>query len=521
MCDSICGEKEAPDKKSYEIDNRIVARLGILSLRPQQRQVLEKVMGCDDDVFAVLPTGAGKTLCFMYYALACEGIVVIVYPLLSLMNDQIRRFRKAGIGVAVLRGGQTKTQRADALSAIGSGRAKVVMTNPETFLQEQVLDALVKLTGVSVVFDEAHTIPQWGESFRPAMLRLGDVLDTLDVKRVLAFTATANDETISGFVRILHRPHPLVRLAFSSDRKNIEYRRAIAVSRMQVIADILASCERPCIVFCNSRTKVEALGNFIRSKYPDYPVRCYHAGFGKRERERIEDWFRQSDDAVLVATCAYGMGMDKSNIRTSIHFCLPDSVSAFLQESGRIGRDGEPSVSWAIIKRSETMFCKSEKHKLLLSAFSGDGCIRSALLAEMGERLETSDCSESGNVGCRFCDVCLNRREKDVLGETIMDFMRKTRCTFNENAAILALTGVHSKAVSCSWLIPYFGALKDADRRMVFEAVHEAYLIRKLNSKEVFSKFFSSHYLLFVHRVQALWVFHKSTHNTQSIDALL
>ncbi len=489
MCDFICGEKETLGKKPYEIDNHIVARLGVPSLRPQQRQVLEKVMGCYDDVFAVLPTGAGKTLCFMYYALACGGVVVIVYPLLSLMNDQIRRFRKAGIDVAVLRGGQTKGQRADALSAIGSGRVKVVMTNPETLMQEQVLNSLAKLTGASVVFDEAHTIPQWGDTFRPAMLRLGDALALLDVKRVLAFTATANEETISGFARILHRPRSLTRLTFSSDRKNIEYRRAIAVSRMQAIAAILASCERPCVVFCNSRTKVEALGNFIRSKYPDYPVGCYHAGFGKKERERIEDWFRYSDDAVLVATCAYGMGMDKSNIRTSIHFCLPDSVSAFLQESGRIGRDGDPSVSWAIVKRSEMMFCKSEKRMFLLSTFLGGDCIRATLLAEMGERLETIELSESKGRGCHSCDVCLNRREKDALGEMIADFMRKTRCVFNENAAILALIGTRSKVVPCSWLIPCFGALKDIDRRMVFEGVHEAYLIRKSNRRHLRKRF--------------------------------
>ncbi len=476
-------EYDSHDMK-FRIDSDILSGLGVASLRPQQRDVIEAVMSSKDDVFAILPTGSGKTLCFMYYILASEAVVIMIYPLISLMNDQIRRFKQAGIDVAVLRGGQTGKQRRQALDAVASGKVRVVITNPETLLQESVLSGLAGIANLSIVFDEAHVVVEWGETFRGSMLSVGDIAERLGASRILAFTATASDELFEKFSIILHRPFPFRKIAFSCNRENIRYRRVITSSRICSLVSILGKCEKPCIVFCNNRMVVESLAGYIRGRFPGFDVSAYHAGMPKDERRKIEDWYRMSGNAVLVATCAFGMGMDKSDIRTSVHFGLPNSVSAFLQESGRIGRDGNPSVSWTIVKRSEKLFCGSEARRRLFSIFSGNDCIRSALLCEMGEKF---DCGGHAG-GCSSCDVCEGLSEADVLGDLVGDFLLKTRHAFDENSSMLALLGIRCKSVSCGWMIPYFGALSDCDRRMVFESVREMHLNWKRSRHGLWSR---------------------------------
>jgi ATP-dependent DNA helicase RecQ len=281
----------------------------------------------------ILPTGAGKSLCFQLPAMLMEGPTLVIYPLLGLMADQERRLAERGFTPVILRGSQTKEERDDVWEKLRSGKSKFVIANPEVLLTPAVLARIKEAGIVHVVIDEAHCVSEWGESFRPAYLEIHKILEAVGAPLVTAFTATAGAAVLekietyifgSGARRIVGNP----------DRKNISYTARGCILKNLAVRDLVLAKPRPAIVFCSSRSGTEQLAQYLRNETAEMgipwrrDIRFYHAGLGREEKKEIEGWFLRSQNAVLTATCAYGLGIDKPDIRTVIHRDCPPSVEA-------------------------------------------------------------------------------------------------------------------------------------------------------------------------------------------------
>lgn len=393
-----------------DIEQRIndIARshFKLRSLRPYQILVMQRILEqettfCDHaGMLVVLPTGSGKSICFMLPSLLVSGLTVVVYPLLSLMNDQIKRFEKSSIACVCIRGGQTKEQRKAVWDALEAKKASVIITNIECLSTNQVLSKLAQFPIRLLVVDEAHTVVQWGKSFRTAYQGLGSIVSFLQIHQILAFTATADKEITSALATMLFSGKEFHIIRGSADRENIMYHCQKTLSKSHSIAMLLsADTSRPAVVFCSTRKGCELACFDFLSSHPVIPCRYYHAGLSREARVGLESWFEQQDSAVLFATCAFGMGVDKKNIRTVIHKDLSNNAAAFLQESGRAGRDGEIAHSHVLLGREEAYKKEKNNHDFstLYNVFTSfHDCYRKQLVELLGGTLDY----------CSGCDVC-------------------------------------------------------------------------------------------------------------------
>jgi ATP-dependent DNA helicase RecQ len=442
------------------------APFGVTYLFPYQRLVITNVLDDSEDSIprqiVVLPTGAGKTLCFQLPAAILPGITVVLYPLLSLMADQLRRAEAAGLGTAILKGGQPRGEREEIWRRIDSNEIRIILTNPETLAGEQVLDRLAAVEISHLVIDEAHCVSEWGETFRPSYLELGRVITTLAPRTTTAFTATASPPVLDAVRSHLFGEEGAHLIQAVPDRPNIAYSVLHTPAKAFALRTLLGGrgapgsaggvetlgphqpevspphsgtaeacgpastaspteCQRregpspagdlrlPALVFCRSRKRVETVARTLGDALGWDRVGAYHAGLSKEERTAIEQWFFHATDAVLVATCAYGMGVDKSNIRSTVHYDLPGSVEAFLQESGRAGRDGGPAESVVLFGREDIDHrgliadpVRRQRYGQLLAYCGISSCRRVFLMGLLG-----SDCD-----ACFGCDNCRGSTEE-------------------------------------------------------------------------------------------------------------
>jgi len=430
---------------------------GISYLFPYQRLVISNVLDSEPEAvtrqIVVLPTGAGKTLCFQLPARILPGLTVVIYPLLSLMADQLRRAQQAGLSAAVLGGGQSKADRNQVWKSIADAEIRIVLTNPETISQKAVLDRLAAVEVSHLVIDEAHCVSEWGETFRAAYLELGRVIRELAPATTTAFTATASPPVLSALRSHLFGTDGAHLIQAVPDRPNIAYSvlptpakefalrallggsaatdRAHAAfappptdgphpraagapgpadsaapadgPRQEGAAALAGGLPFPALVFCRSRKRVETVARTLAVAIGWDRVGAYHAGMSKEERGEIEKWFFSATDAVLVATCAYGMGVDKADIRTTIHYDLPGSVEAFLQESGRAGRDAGPAESIILFGDEDTAHIpfiadlgRRQRYEQLIAYCGISSCRRVFLMELLGAECEA----------CFGCDNC-------------------------------------------------------------------------------------------------------------------
>jgi ATP-dependent DNA helicase RecQ len=289
------------------IDRVAKQNFNINYLFPYQRLVISNIIEGQDQI-VILPTGAGKSLCFSIPAAFLDGPTLIIFPLLALMSDQARRLEETGLGVKILRGGQSKAERDAIFKACTAGKVRFLISNPETLIQDAVIDRLPTLKISHMVIDEAHTVAEWGDSFRPTYLKLREIKEKAKITQLSAFTATASEHIMSRLVEILFEgltPHIVKAVP---DRPNIKYSVHPALSKDHELRMLIPEIEKPAIIFCRSRTSAEMTAKLLARSGPDTPAKFYHAGLSKEEKADIESWFFDSDDGVLASTCAYGMG---------------------------------------------------------------------------------------------------------------------------------------------------------------------------------------------------------------------
>ena len=401
-------------------------------LYPVQRYAVSNILDGIDQI-VVMPTGAGKSLCYQLPAGILPGFTLVVVPLLSLLRDQLRRLGELDLPCAALRGGQDAASRRRVMEDVARERVKLVFTTPE-MLEGLGRDRFFRgLVLHHVVVDEAHCISEWGESFRPSYLRLGAFVERVKPPLVTAFTATASPRVLGRIVSLLYPERSPSVLQESPDRPNIRYAVRTVLSKARALRRLLGPDAEASVVFCLTRREAELYARVLRRRLAGREIFFYHAGLSRQERSRVESWFLDSRSGILTATSAYGMGVDKADIRRAVHMGIPRSVEAYLQESGRIGRDGLPAEALLLCSYQDLApdtapgSVEADRREMMRRYALSRRCRRSYLAELMGQ----------GPPPCSGCDVCSGAAPVEVEGQReMLSAIRRNQRRFTSREAL-------------------------------------------------------------------------------------
>ncbi|RXF73601.1 DNA helicase RecQ [Hansschlegelia zhihuaiae] len=387
---------------------------GFDAFRPGQEQVIDALLS-GRDVLAVMPTGAGKSLCYQAPALVMGGLALVVSPLIALMEDQVAGLRLDGVAAEAIHSGRTREQNVASWRRVASGEARILYLAPERLMTERMLAALARMPVSLIAIDEAHCVSQWGHSFRAEYLTLGRAREALPKARMIALTATADQSTRDDILAKLFDGRAEAFVA-GFDRPNISI--AVAEKRdagTMIERFVLARKGMSGVVYRISRKKVDETAARLRAA--GVHALAYHAGMEAAERASAQETFLAEPGVVMVATVAFGMGIDKSDVRYVVHGDVPGSLEAYYQEIGRAGRDGDPAEALMLygledirtrrrfIDEQDSVAERKRVESRRLDALVGfcetSSCRRQALLAYFGEASRP----------CGNCDVCLDPPE--------------------------------------------------------------------------------------------------------------
>jgi ATP-dependent DNA helicase RecQ len=382
---------------------------GFPDFRPGQAEIVASVLA-GRNTLAIMPTGGGKSLCFQLPALCRDGVTVVISPLIALMRDQVRALKAAGVEAGALTSGNTEEETEAVFQSIDDGRLKLLYLAPERLASGASLGFLRRARVSLIAVDEAHCVSQWGHDFRPDYLRIGDLRRALNVP-LAAFTATADEETRAEIVTRLFDGEAPATFLRGFDRPNIHLAFAVKDNpRDQILRFAAARKGQSGIIYCGTRAKTETLAQAVREA--GHPAVAYHAGMDAEDRRVVETRFQRDDGLIVVATVAFGMGIDKPDIRWVAHADLPKSIEGYYQEIGRAGRDGLPAETLTLYGPDDIRLRRQQidegaapadrkaadhaRLNALLGLADAQGCRRQVLLGYFGEAAEP----------CGNCDLC-------------------------------------------------------------------------------------------------------------------
>lgn len=382
---------------------------GYDDFRAGQDEVIEAVLA-GRDVLAVMPTGSGKSMCYQLPALVDGGLTVVVSPLIALMRDQVKQMAAVGVGAVTLNSQNSDDETAQAWRSLRNGDTHLIYVSPERLAVDGLATKLKELGVSRLAIDEAHCVSQWGHDFRPEYRELRRLRSALGSPPVLALTATADENTRNDIIAQMFDADPKV-FVHGFDRPNISLRfEAKEQPRRQIEAFLADRKGQSGIIYCSSRKRTEALAEWLSGK--GWRAVSYHAGMEQESRNRAQDIFQQEDGVIVCATIAFGMGVNKPDVRFVIHADMPGSIESYYQEIGRAGRDGLPAATltlygmddMALRRRQidekempdERKRIEHRKLDALLALCEASTCRRGTLLSYFGE----------STVNCQGCDLC-------------------------------------------------------------------------------------------------------------------
>lgn len=446
---------EPPSVASRNPEQILHEVFGYERFRPLQGEVVQEVID-GRDALVLMPTGGGKSLCYQVPALARPGTAVVISPLIALMQDQVAALRELGVKAAFLNSTMDYEQARATEYALSTGELDLLYCAPERLIQPRTLDLLHHASLSLFAIDEAHCVSQWGHDFRSDYLQLSMLASEFPGVPRIALTATADERTrkeIAERLSLTEARH----FISGFDRPNIQYRITPKTNANKQLLDFIkAEHEDDCgIVYCLSRNKVDATAKLLASK--GYTALPYHAGLAAEQRARHQERFLREDGVIIVATIAFGMGIDKPDVRFVAHMDLPKSLEAYYQETGRAGRDGKPSTAWMVYglqdviklrqmleaSQGNDQFKRVERQKLdaMLGLCEVTECRRQVLLRYFGDNPEQS---------CGNCDTCLNPPETwdgTVAVQKALSCVYRTGQRFGVNYIIDVLRGSENERI--------------------------------------------------------------------------
>ncbi len=470
---------------------------GYDSFREGQKNIIDSIMA-GRDVLAIMPTGAGKSICYQVPALMLSGITIVVSPLISLMQDQVKALNEAGIHAAYINSSLTEGQINKALSLAARGQYKIIYVAPERLETYGFLEFSRQADISMVTVDEAHCISQWGQDFRPSYLKIVDFVDGLDKRPIVsAFTATATEEVKNDILCILKLNNPDVTVT-GFDRENLYYSVEHVHKKDDFVVDYVEKHPNDSgIIYCSTRKNVDKVFEILFKK--GVAVTKYHAGLDTGTRKDNQDDFIYDRTPVIVATNAFGMGIDKSNVRYVIHYNMPQSMENYYQEAGRAGRDGENSQCILLFSAQDIMINKflldnkdfsglDEEDALLvrqhdmqrLKAMEGycrtTGCLRNYILNYFGEKVG-KPCDNCGN-----CHREYTQTDMTMQARKVVECVKEMRGRYGLVIVVGTLMGADRARLKEIGADNYksYGALDDCNeatiRSLISQLIEEGYL---------------------------------------------
>lgn len=449
---------------------------GYPRFREGQAKVVASILE-GNDTLAIMPTGAGKSICYQIPALLFSGLTIVISPLISLMKDQVDALESNGISASFINSSISKKKVDERISKAVDGEIKLLYLAPERLESDTFLPLLQSLDISFVAVDEAHCVSQWGHDFRPSYRRIGPFIDRLERRPYVAtFTATATEEVKEDIVKLLSLRQPQIFMT-GFDRENLFLGVTRGKNKRDFVLDYLEDNPgQPGIIYTATRKEADKLSDLLNQK--GFPTGKYHAGMTDLERAKSQEGFLYDNFRIMVATNAFGMGIDKSNVRFVIHYNLPKNMESYYQEAGRAGRDGEPSECILLFSPQDVVIQKflieqsvyspkrrvNEYNKLqtMVDYAHTPGCLRRFILEYFGETsLNAGTGAECGN--------CSNCREEGELQDMTRDAQKIFSCIVRMNerygVSLIAdvLKGAKTRKISQAGLdrLSTYGAMRD------------------------------------------------------------
>lgn len=472
---------------------------GYDSFREGQEDIIDTIIS-GGDVLAIMPTGAGKSICYQVPALLLPGITLVISPLISLMQDQVKALNEAGIHAAFINSSLTDNQISKALSLAARGVYKIIYVAPERLESFEFLDFVSQVDISMVTVDEAHCISQWGQDFRPSYLKIVEFIKKLSKRPIVsAFTATATEEVKEDILCILSLINPHV-VVTGFDRQNLYYSVEHMKKKDDFVIDYIEKHPSDSgIIYCSTRKNVDNLFELLFKR--GVPVTKYHAGMNTESRKKSQDDFIYDRTPVIVATNAFGMGIDKSNVRYVIHYNMPQSMENYYQEAGRAGRDGEPSQCILLFSAQDVIINKFLLEKKDFSGLSDEDavlvqqrdykrlqimegycsttrCLRNYILSYFGEKT-AEPCDHCGNCHRQYKEIDMTAEAKQII-----NCVAETRGRYGLVIVLGTLMGANRARLRELGTVNYktYGVLKghsEAElRALISQMIAEGYLFQ-------------------------------------------